>query len=127
LTCEHAHARPDGRLDAHGVFHQLYAPGFPASQDRIVLALAVEWDSEGEGRRDFSIDLRDPSGSPSLTIRGHTDITTRSPADAPPRTLLVLPMDDVVFPAAGTYLFHLETGGHSSVLAPLHLIEDPNV
>ncbi|HUE96127.1 MAG TPA: hypothetical protein VMN39_05680 [Longimicrobiaceae bacterium] len=109
------------------MFHQLYAPGFPASQDRLVLALALEWDLENEGRVDFSIDLRDPSGSPSLTIRGHTDITPKATIEAPPRTLLVLPMEDVVFPRPGTYLFELDVAGEKSVLAPLHLIEDPSV
>ena len=126
LTCEHAHARTDGRLDVHGVFHQLYARGFPASQDRLVLALALEWDQESQGRVDFSIDLHDPSASPSLTIRGHTDITPRAPRDAPPRTLLVLPMENVVFPRPGTYFFELEVAGEKSVLVPLHLIEDPD-
>lgn len=124
LNCEHADARPDGRLDVHGVFHQLYAPGFPAKQDRMVLALAVEWDEEGEGRREFRIDLTDPSGSPCLTISGHTDVSERKRGEAPPQTRLILPMQEVIFPQAGTYFFQLETGGESAKLAPLHLIEN---
>lgn len=92
-----------------------------------MLALAIEWDLEGEGRREFSIELRDPSGSPSLTIRGHTDVTARAAGDAPPRTLLVMPMHEVVFPRAGTHLFHLEVEGQNLEVAPLHLIEAPEV
>lgn len=125
LNCEHAEARRDGRLDVHGVFHQLYAPGFPAKQDRMVLAIAVEWDAEGEGRREFKIDLVDPSGSPCLTISGHTDISGRGAGDAPPQTRLILPMEEVVFPQPGTYLFELETGDEKIRVAPLHLVENP--
>lgn len=123
LNCEHAEARRDGRLDVHGVFHQLFAPGFPAKQDRLVLAIAVEWDEEGEGRRDFKIDLVDPSGAPCLTISGHTDVSHRTPGEAPPQTRLILPMEEVVFPKAGTYLFELEVADEKVRVAPLHLLE----
>ena len=124
LNCEHAEARRDGRLDVHGIFHQLYAPGFPAKQDRMVLALALEWEKEGAGRVEFKIDLIDPSRSPCLTISGHTDVSARAPNEAPPQTRLILPMEEVVFPQAGTYLFQLEVGGESLTFAPLHLIEN---
>lgn len=127
LNCEHAAPRADGRLDVHGVFHQLFAPGFPAKQDNMVLALAIEWDTEGEGRRDFGIDLIDPSGSPSLTISGHTDVTPQRPGEAPPRTLLVMPMEEIVFPTAGTYLFRLKVDEQKWDLAPLHLIESDDL
>lgn len=127
VVCEHANERQDGRLDVHGVFHQLYAPGFPASQDRLVLALALEWDSEEPGRRELKIDLVDPNGSPCLTISGHTDVVPRKAKEAPPRTLLIVPMEEVIFPAAGTYLFKLDAGGPPAVLTPLHLIEDPSL
>jgi hypothetical protein len=125
LNCEHAEARQDGRLDVHGVFHQLHAPGFPALQDRMVLALAIEWDSEGQGRQDFRIDLVDPSGSPCLTVTGHTDVGAWIDADAPPQTRLILPMEEVVFPAPGTFFFDLRIGDSVTRLAPLHLTGGP--
>ena len=124
LHCEHAEARQDGRLDVHGVFHQLYAPGFPAKQDRMVLALAIEWDTEGAGRREFRLDLNDPNENPCLTISGHTDVGDRAKAEAPPQTRLILPMEDVVFPLAGTYLFQLTVGEDKQPVAPLHLVEN---
>lgn len=126
LNCEHADVRQDGRLDVHGVFHQLYAPGFPAKQDQMVLAVAIEWDEEGEGRREFRIDMLDPSGSPALTVNGHTDVSAHIPGDAPPQTRLVLPMQEVIFPVAGTYFFRLEVGEEKVMLAPLHLVENPD-
>lgn len=125
FTCQHAEPRPDGRLDIHGVFHELFARSFPAAQDQLVFVLAVEWDVEGPGRRDFKIDLLDPSGSPSLTIQGHTDVTAPQPYSPPPRTVLILPMEDIRFPVAGTYIFHLSVDDHSMPVAPLHLIEHP--
>lgn len=126
FNCEHAETRADGRIDIHGVFHELYAPGFPAAHE-MVFALAVEWDVELPGRRDFKIDLLDPSGSPSFTIQGHTEVTERGANSPPPRTVLILPVDDVRFPTPGTYIFQLSVGEESLALAPLHLIEDPNV
>lgn len=91
----------------------------------MVLALAIEWDEEGEGRREFKIDLADPSGSPCLTISGHTDISARKRGEAPPQTRLILPMEEVVFPSAGTYLFDLKIDEQVVRMAPLHLIENP--
>jgi hypothetical protein len=126
VNCEQADARADGRLDIHGIFHQLYAPGFPAKQDRMVLALAVEWEEENPGPRTFKIDLVDPSGSPALTISGETEIVPRNDGEAPPRTLIVLPMEEVIFPAAGTYFYELEVDGRITRSTPLHLIENPD-
>jgi hypothetical protein len=125
FLCEHVQPTPDGRLDVHGIFHQLYAPGFPAKQDHMVLAIALEWDQEGEGRKDFSIDLLDPSRSPCLSITGHTDVSSRNPTEAPPQTRLILPMEEVPFPSEGTYLFELRLGDRSIELTPLHLIASP--
>lgn len=126
LVCEDASVRDDGRVDVHGVFHQLYAPGFPAQQDRLVLAVAIEWDAGETGRRDFRIDLMDPTGSPALTVSGHTDVEAAAAGEAPPQTRLIMPIDRVVFPAAGTYRFELHVGGERSPLSPLHLIENPD-
>lgn len=126
LVCEEASVRDDGRVDVHGVFHQLYAPGFPAQQDRLVLAVAIEWDGGETGRRDFRIDLLDPSGSPALTVSGHTDVEPAAPGEAPPQTRLIMPIERVVFPAAGTYRFELNVANERTPLSPLHLIENPD-
>jgi len=127
LLCEHAHERGDGRLDAHGVFHQLYAPAFPARQDRLTLAVAVEWEPAERGRIEFSIELVDPAKSPVLSITGHTDVGEQQPLQGPPQTRVVMPLDDVVFPREGTYAFEWVAGADRQRLAPLHLIQDPGV
>lgn len=126
LICERAEAREDGRMDVQGVFHHLFAPGYPAQQDRLVLAVALEWEEDEEGRNPFRIDLVDPSGSPVLTISGHTDVGGRQEFEPPPRTLLVMPLENVVFPAPGLFEFELHVREEHWRLAPLHLIEDPN-
>lgn len=126
MVCEDASSREDGRVDVAGIFHQLYAPGFPAQQDRLVLAMAIEWEESEEGRQEFRIDLTDPTGAPALTIQGHTDVSGWAAGEAPPQTRLVMPLDGVVFPAPGTYRFELLIGGARHTLCPLHLIENPD-
>ena len=41
-VCADARQTPDGKIDVHGVFHDLSAPGFPAEQDHLVLVLVIE-------------------------------------------------------------------------------------
>lgn len=127
VLCETAESRDDGRVDLQGIFQQLFAPGFPAQQDRMTLALALEWAPEEEGRFPFRIDLVDPGGSPAFTINGHTDVARIAPGEAPAQTRLLMPLDDVVFPRAGTYEFELHAGGEQRRVAPLHLIENPDL
>jgi hypothetical protein len=126
VLCESAASREDGRLDLQGVFHQLYAPGFPAQQDRMTLVVVIEWDAGEEGKTEFRIDLLDPDATPALTINGHTDVGPSPAGEAPPQTRLVMPLADIVFPAAGSYDFVLHVGDDVVRLAPLHLVENPD-
>jgi hypothetical protein len=124
LLCEDAHDRHDGRLDVHGIFHQLYAPGFPAAQDKLTLAVAVEWEPAERGTIEFSIELMDPSRSPVLSITGHTEVGEQLPLQGPPQTRVIMPLENVMFPAEGTYTFELVVNGDRQRIAPLHLIKD---
>ncbi len=125
VVCEEAGERHDGRVDVHGIFQQLYAPGFPARQDVLTLALAIEWEPHERGQIDFSIDLLDPSASPALTISGHTEVGEQEAQQGPPQTRLLMPLQGVVFPAEGTYVFELKVGDQRHRLSPLHLIHTP--
>lgn len=110
LACENAHVRPDGRLDAEGVFNQLAAPGFPASQDRMTAVFVMEWTAAEAGRQPLRADLVETaSGSPVLTIQGHTDVDADA-RGAPAHTRLVMPLENVVFPVEGRYEFLLTAG-----------------
>jgi len=65
--CEHAHLRPDGKLDVHGMFD-------------------------------------DPDGRPA-------------------RSYLIMPLDDIVFPAPGAYRLELRIKGQTISGPLLHLWE----
>ena len=121
--CDRAGTLPDGKLDLQGVFHDLYAPGFPAKQGEMTLALMIEWDRGDEGRYQFRIDMVGPSGKPGLTVEGHSDVSDPDPTRPPPRTQLVMPMKDVVFPEAGEYRFELKMKGQTLPGPTLYLME----
>ena len=123
LICDDAGATPEGKLDVRGVFNDLFAPGFPAKQDRMVLVLAVEWDREDQGRFQFRVDLVGPEGTRSLTVDGHTDVDPRPPDRPPARTRLVMPLEDVVFPVPGRYWFRVRMKGRTFEGPSLHLVE----
>lgn len=123
LVCDDARTTPEGKLDVQGVFNDLFAPGFPARQDRMVLVLAFEWDRDDQGRFQFRVDLTGPDGEPSLTVDGHTDVDRRPPERPPPRTRLVMPLEEVVFPSPGRYRFEVRMKGRTFDGPSLHLIE----
>jgi hypothetical protein len=121
--CEHAHLRPDGKLDVHGAFHDLAAPGFPAKQDEMVLVVALEWGPDDGGRYAFKVDLEGGAPHPSFTVNGETEVKPRAPGDRPARTYLVMPLKDIVFPSPGAYHLALKIKGQTLLGPPLHLWE----
>lgn len=122
LVCDEARTDPDGKLDVRGIFHDLYAPGFPAKQERMVLVLVLAWDRGDHGRFQFTVDLVDPEGRPSLTVRGHSDVDGRGEGRAPARTRLLMPLEDVVFPVPGAYRFRLRVKGREMDGPAVHLV-----
>ncbi len=127
VVCEDANVRPDGRMDVHGVFHELLAPGFPAQQDQLVLVAVLEWEDGESGTQRFSIDLLDPSESPCGTLNVETDVLPRGARMAPPRTPLVFPIEGAVFPSPGSYEFVLRIDEARERLAGLQLIHEPSL
>jgi hypothetical protein len=124
--CDHAKLNPDGKLDVHGAFYDLAAPGFPAKQDEMVLAMAVEWDAEDEGRYQFRIELTgEGAPQPSFTVEGHTDVQQRGDGERPARTFLVMPLEEIVFPRAGRYRMTVRLKGQEIPGPTLHLWEVP--
>lgn len=123
LVCDDARENPEGKLDIHGIFNDLYAPGFPARQDRMVLVLTLEWSHGDEGRHLFRAELVDPEGRPSLTVEGETEVDPRPLDRPPPRTRLVLPLEQVIFPIPGRYTFQVQVKGRTLEGPSLHLVE----
>ena len=122
LVCDHAEQTPEGKLDIRGVFNDLAAPGFPAKHD-MVLVLAVEWDRDDSGRHDFQVDLVGPSGHPTMTVQGHSDVDRRDPDRPPARTRIVMPLREVIFPERGAYGFRIRVKGRTYDGPSLYLMD----
>jgi hypothetical protein len=125
--CDDARTTPDGKLDVHGVYHDLAAPGFPARQDRLVLVLVLEWDRADHGRYLFKADLEDAEGNVSLTVEGETEVHGPQPSRPPARSQLIMGLDNVVFPRAGQYAFSVKVKGETLTGPSLFLSEAPEV
>ncbi len=121
--CDRAAASPEGKLDIHGAFHDLYAPGFPARQERMVLVLVLEWDRTDSGHYTFRVDVTGPRGRRVLTVEGRSEVAPRPGDRPPPRTRLVMPLEDVVFPERGRYDFRVTAKGRKLKGPVLYLIE----
>ena len=126
-VCDEAREEADGKVTLQGVFHDLYAPGFPAKQDSMVLVLVLEWGREDHGRYDFKADLMDPNGKPTLSVQGQSEVEAR-PAERPPaRTQIVMPMEGVIFPVPGEYVFQVSARGRKFRGPTLYLVETDEV
>ncbi len=123
VIAEDAQLRHDGRMDVHGIFYELYAPGFPAKQDRLTLVTTIEWDATERGAIDFTINLMDPDRAPALTINAQTQVEDQYAVHHPARTQMAVPINGLRFLTAGTYEFQLTVGEHTETLTPLYLIE----
>lgn len=122
LFCADAGAGPDGRLNIHGVFNELYAADFPARQDRMVLAGVVEWQPDVQGRVPFKMDLADPEGISIFTIDGHTDVESQPLSRAPAKTQFILPLTNVMFPAPGRYRMRIDFNGNELAGPSMYLM-----
>ena len=111
LFCTHAGTGSDGKLSIHGIISELRAPDFPARQDKLVLVGIVEWQRDLEGRIPFAVNLNDPDGMAIFSVEGHTVVESRSPARSPAKTHVILPLENVMFPAPGHYRGQIDING----------------
>jgi hypothetical protein len=123
--CEDARPTPEGKVDVHGVYHDLAAPGFPARQDLLVLVLVLEWDREDHGRYLFKADLEGDDGKITVTVEGETEVHRPRPDFPPSRSQLIMPLEDIVFPRAGQYQFRVRVKGQTLDGPSLYLMEAP--
>lgn len=125
VACDEARTRPDGKLDVVGIFNELSASGFPASQEQMTVVFVLEWPRGDAGRKPIRSDLVDEEGKKVLTIQGHTDVDERSVSQAPAQTRLIMPLENVVFPHAGEYHFELTADGETKRALSLFVGEQP--
>jgi hypothetical protein len=102
---------------------ELYAPAFPAKQDRLFLAGIIRWQRADEGKKEFLIHLKDPDDRAIFTIEGHTDVDSRPETRPPAITQLVLPMENLIFEAAGEYHVEVSVAGQKISGPKLYLME----
>lgn len=124
LVCDRATQDSEGRLHVSGQYHDLYAPGFPAKHD-LTLVTILEWDRVDHGRYNFTVELLDPKGNPSLRGSGHTEVVQADPSGPQARTYYIEPLQDVVFPLAGEYRFRIQVKGQWHEGPVLYLWEAP--
>jgi hypothetical protein len=120
--CESAETAANGKLDLRGIYNELYAPGFPARQEHLILAGVVEWNREDHGTQPFKIDLMDPDGSEIFTIDGHSEVEARPQTRPPSKTHLILPLENLIFQQAGTYPAKVQIGGETIEGPSLYLM-----
>ncbi len=120
--CEHAATRTDSKLTVEGIFNELYANGFPAKQDELILAGIIEWDREINGQQEFIIHLLDPDKKPIFTIEGVSEIDGRSDKRPPAKTHLIFPLENLVFTEPGEYQVCLELLGQQISGPSLYLM-----
>lgn len=121
--CDDAQETPEGKLDVRGVFHDLFAPGFPATHERMVLVLIMDWDRSDQGRYNLKAELVSPDGRVVLTVDGHSELDRRPAGHPPARTRLVVPLEKAVFPEAGRYHLRIIVKGRRFRGPSLHLVE----
>jgi len=126
LVCDDVRERPDGRLDVIGILDEFHAPGFPAVQQRMTVLFVMEWEADEEGAQVFRADLVGPDETRVLTIEGGTEVPARLARATPPRTRLILPIENVIFPRPGPYRFDLIAGGDTHRACTLHLHARPD-
>ncbi|HEU5209023.1 MAG TPA: hypothetical protein VFU06_06390 [Longimicrobiales bacterium] len=123
VFCDEAHEAADGRLDLVGIFDELAAPGFPAMQDRMTVALVVEWSPDEAGQQPLRADLVGDDDTRVLTIQGHTEVHAPADPRRPARTRLILPLERVIFPHEGRYHLDLVAGGQTTRACSLFVLE----
>jgi hypothetical protein len=126
VICEMASMREDGRVDIQGIFNELWATGFPAQQDRLVLVAVIEWNSAEKGAIPLTVLLRGPKRESLFRIEAETQVDTNRSSAVPPQTRLILPLEKVVFPQQGHYQFVLKALKQKEQLAGVHLIQQPS-
>ena len=105
LTAEYANITADGKLNIMGIFHDIYAPEFPARHSSMHLVISLEAAlGEYDQSRTFSIILMDDDAKTLMNISGPLQIPNAD-RGRKPEVNVILNLNDVIFPQPGHYTF----------------------
>jgi hypothetical protein len=121
IACDSATVSPQGKLDVQGIYNELSAPDFPASQERLTVVLVLEWSAREAGEQPIRADLIGPDGEMVVTIQGHTEVELGPDNEIPPQTRIILPLDNVVFQKPGRHFFRVRAGTETVEALPLYV------
>lgn len=110
LACDRAEVAPDGKLNVEGIYNEIAAAEFPATQPLLTVVLVIEWDMHDVGEQPIRADLIGPDGRMVVTIQGDTEVQLAPDNEVPPQTRMVLPLENVHFETAGRYWLRLKAG-----------------
>ncbi|MEM7280415.1 MAG: hypothetical protein AAF438_02110 [Pseudomonadota bacterium] len=120
--CDEAETTDDGKLNATGIFDELYAPGFPAQQERVVLAGVATWNRDDDGDKSIRIDIVGPEQKCIFSIEAVTTIDERPEDRAPAKSHFIFPLEKLTFDSAGDYQVQVTVGDEKHCVAPLHIV-----
>ncbi len=121
IACDAATVSPQGKLDVQGIYNELSAPNFPAAQEQLTVVLVLEWGARDVGEQPIRADLIAPDGEMVVTIQGHTEVELGPDNEVPPQTRMILPLENVIFPAPGRYFFRIQAGPETVEALPLYV------
>ena len=84
-----------------------------------------EWERNLSGKQAFRFDLKSPSGSPVITVDGHTEVREPKSDQGPAKTHFVFPLENLVFTEAGEYLSSMEIDGKTWQGPSLYVMKAP--
>jgi hypothetical protein len=107
LAADYANVTREGKLNAMGIFNDVYSYEFPArySSLHLVAKLGTEL-GEIEQTRDFTVSLLDEDAQPIFDLSGQFEIP-KGERGRKPEVNLIFELKDIVFPRPGTYEFVL--------------------
>lgn len=124
LVADAANLSDEGKLNILGAFNVIGAPNFPAVHSRMVMVLRFAVHPGEAGLpKDVKIVLVNADGVIMGSLPVHVDLPEVIPPGATSDG--IFPLENVVFPASGDYVFEIQIGGETKTGVRLTLVENP--
>ena len=124
LLADSANVSDAGKLNILGAFDQIGAPGFPVRHEAMTMVLRFDASPAEVGeQKEGVIRCLDEDG----TQLGQLTATITIPPPSKPgqrvKIQTIIPLENMVFPKAGAYSFHVMINGETKADIPLALVE----